>query len=96
MDRKFIYGATGVLCLVALLSLPYGFYTFLRLVVSVASITAAMQLKSEENNFWLVFGGLALLFNPVLPVYLDREFWIPIDVVAACLFGWMSLKNAPK
>ena len=57
MDRKFIYGATGVLCLVALLSLPYGFYTFLRLVVSVASITAAMQLKSEENNFWLVFGS---------------------------------------
>ncbi len=34
---------------------------------------------------WL-FGFIALLFNPLIPIHLSREIWQPIDVICALLF----------
>ena len=92
MDKKFIYGAAALICLVAILPLPYGFYTFVRLAVTAASVLAAIQLKNKENFLWVVFAGVALLFNPLFPVYLDRDIWFFIDLIVSGLFGWMTFK----
>ena len=32
------------------------------------------------------FGLVALLFNPLIPIYLTRELWVPIDLLTAILF----------
>ena len=34
---------------------------------------------------WL-FGFIAVLFNPLIPIHLSREIWQPIDVVCGVLF----------
>ena len=34
-------------------------------------------------------GAVALLFNPVFPVYLSRGFWTAVDLIAAVVF-WIS------
>ena len=94
MDKKFIYGATALMCLIAVFPLPYGFYTLLRLTVSVAGVLAAIELKSTDNFLWVLFGGIVLLFNPLFPVYLDREIWFPIDLIVAGCFGWLVFRNA--
>ena len=93
MNKNLIYGVAGILCVVAVLPLPYGFYTFLRLVVSVAGIFAAIELKREENFLWVLFGGIVLLFNPLIPVYLSRELWFPIDLFVAGCFGWLTFRD---
>ena len=93
MDKKIIYGVAGFLCLVAVFPLPYGFYSFLRLAVTVASIIAALELKKENNFLWVLFGGIALLFNPLFPVHLGREFWLLIDLAVAGTFGWMAFRD---
>lgn len=94
MDKKLIYGAAGLICIAAVFPLPYGFYTFVRLVVSIASIFAAIELKNEENFIWVLFGAVALLFNPIVPVHLDRGLWFPIDLIVGGSFGWMVFRNA--
>ena len=33
-----------------------------------------------------VFALVAILFNPLAPVYLSRETWQPIDIAVAVLF----------
>ena len=33
------------------------------------------------------FIGIAILFNPLVPVYLQRSTWKPIDVICAVAFG---------
>jgi hypothetical protein len=93
MDKKFIYGAAAFMCLTAVFPLPYGFYTFLRLAVSVAGVFAALELKSENNFLWVLFGGITLLFNPIFPVYLDKEVWFPIDLIVAGCFGWLVFRS---
>jgi len=39
-------------------------------------------------------GFIALLFNPLIPVYLTREIWAPIDLGLAVLFGVVGYRSA--
>ena len=94
MERKFIYGIAGLLCILAVFPLPYGFYTFLRLSVTVAGVMAALELKKENNFLWILLGAIALFFNPFIPVHLDKGLWFPIDLFVAGTFGWMVYRNA--
>lgn len=80
----------AALLLVALLPLPYGYYTFLRLIVTgwaVFLIWFEYQGRSELNGWAIGFALIAALFNPIVPVHLDREVWRIIDFVAAVVFG---------
>ena len=78
----------SALLLLALAPLPIGYYTVLRIVVSIGCATVIFTEFSEGMNTWLVLFGITLIvFNPIIPVYLDdRDFWAPIDIAAAILF----------
>lgn len=72
---------------VALTDLPYGYYTLLRIAVTVAAVWSAWAFCARVRTGWAVaFGVVALVFNPIIPVYLDRETWTVIDVGAGALF----------
>jgi predicted membrane protein len=85
--RGLLLICAGLLFL-ALFDLPIGYYTFLRIVVTIGSV--AVIVKEFENGlgFWAIaFGLIAILFNPIIPVYLhDKELWMPIDIISALLF----------
>jgi len=64
---------TAAMLLFAIFSLPYGYYTILRLAVSISSgISAFNCLENEKTGLALVFGLILLLFNPIFPIYLER------------------------
>ena len=66
---------------------PYGYYTMLRWITCIASILIAFK-AFEKNIDWakVVFIVIAILFNPLAPIYLSRSTWIPIDIITAILF----------
>ena len=76
----------GVL-LVAVLPLPYAYYMFLRWVVI---LSAGLHLAlAAQRRIWggaAVCAGIALLFNPIAPVYLSKGVWAVLDIAAAALF----------
>jgi hypothetical protein len=80
--------------LVAIGSMPIGYYTVLRIVVTIAAVAIVIQEFDGEISPWVIaFGLIAIIFNPFIPVYLhDREIWAIIDVVASGLFGYKGLK----
>lgn len=79
--------------LLAVASLPYGYYVLLRWVVCpVAAYTALQAAKLPAKGWSWVFGVLALVFNPILPVHLTREVWPVVDL-AACVLLFASLKT---
>ena len=79
--------------LAALLPLPYGFYNLLRLVVCLFAVLVAYDLtkrtRANGTNLLLwAMVGLALLFNPVVPITLgERLLWAPFNIAAAAAFG---------
>ncbi len=81
-------GTAAVLLLAALAPWPYGYFVFLRWVVCLAALLVVFRAHEIERA-WAVWtlGLVAILFNPLLPIYLTRELWAPIDVLTAVLFG---------
>ena len=84
--------AAAILLLVGLGHHPYGYYTFLRWAVTIAAVVvAAVSWKSTSQWVTWPFVAIAVLFNPLAPVYMSRHSWRPIDVIAAVAF-FVSLK----
>ena len=75
----------------------YDFYTFLRWVVTAASIWAFVVAKNHDKTWAVVaFAAVAVLFNPIIPVHLSRDIWRPIDIIAALLFVAAALTVRPS
>jgi hypothetical protein len=72
---------------VAMSDIPYGYYRLLRWVTCAVAIASAIQLHRSSHHSWVwALGGLAVLFNPIIPIHFERETWMIFDAVAGCLF----------
>jgi len=66
---------------------PYGYYTFLRVVICASSAYMAYLGFDRGKEGWgWIFGIIAVLFNPLVPIYLTKEIWVVIDVIVAGVF----------
>jgi hypothetical protein len=80
---------TAGLLLLALARLPYGFYTLMRLLCCVVCAYGTYVAVERRQRTWMwTFGVVALLFNPFLPIRLDRSTWAIVDVCVALLMLW--------
>ena len=69
-------------------NLPIGFYTLLRIVVTIGSVAVVVTEFENGFNLWvIIFGFIAILFNPIIPVYLhDKNLWLPVDIICSVAF----------
>jgi hypothetical protein len=81
-------GIAVLLLIVAIAPMPLGYYTFMRWGVTIAAITICFIANRSGQQTWLyALIPLAVLFNPIAPVYLTRQIWLPFDIIAACVLG---------
>lgn len=88
-DSSFMYLRIlgSVLLLIATLKMPYGYYTLMKLFVFGVSVYGTYKFKSTEKIFWAwTFGAITLLFNPLIPIRLDRDTWFYVDIVIAFFY----------
>jgi len=80
--------AAGMLFLAVPPMWPYGYYTLLRFVVCGTSIVGIIVLSTYmwDKTQITVMAIVAILFNPLIPVYLTKDLWSVIDVVVAAYF----------
>ncbi len=79
----------------AVLNLPIEYYALLRIVVFIGSLLIIISL-SKKNIWIVVFGIIAILFNPIIPVYLYlKPYWIPIDIISGILFLLVLVFDTP-
>lgn len=98
MNLKNITLISGILLLIAVPNwLPYGFYTLLRWLICISAIFTATQLKNQKGDkLQLFFWGLAILFNPVAPIYLNKSLWVLIDLASSFVFFYTYSKTKEK
>jgi len=67
---------------------PYGYYQLLRWITCGAAVFVAFMAYNWQKVWvmWL-FGIIAVLFNPLVPIHMTKELWQPIDVIFALLFA---------
>ena len=60
-----------------------GYYSIARWVVCAAFLLLALEAHQLHKQRWVwVWGVLAGIFNPIVPVHATRELWIIVDVIA--------------
>lgn len=75
-----------ILLLIGIAQLPYGYYIFLRLVITAIGIYMIFVCSSANSYGWAwVFGIVAILFNPLIPIHLEKDVWIFFDIIVAIL-----------
>jgi len=84
-----------------LLAIPtfwaYGYYVLLRWVVTISALFLLSLAYESKKTFWLfLMGMVAILFNPIIPVNLDKETWVVIDFIVATIFLISIFKMKPK
>lgn len=78
---------SAILLLWALSTHPYGYYTILRFVVTgVAAYSAYISVNQKKKIWTWSFGIITILFNPFVPIHLDKDTWAVIDVLVAIFF----------
>lgn len=90
----FIWYVVSILLLVAILDMPSEYYEFLRVsVFSVSAFVAYKNYEAKDNAMAVAFIIVAVLFNPIYPIYLDNEtLWKFIDFSTAVLFIFNARK----
>jgi len=92
---KILLIVNSALLFIAIANMPIGYYTFLRITIFVSTLIYICYNYNKESTLWLIiFGTIAILFNPILPIYLhDKSKWAPLNFISAILFLINALKK---
>ena len=82
-----VAGSVVMLLMAAGSDWPYGFYQLLRIVVSGTALYVVVQTSSHHRYWPWIVGGIAVLFNPILPISFTKEEWRPIDLAVAVVLA---------
>lgn len=91
-NSKWLY-LLAALSLLAILPLPYGYYVALRPIMWIGGGMVTWNLYRPTKRLTLLgwaFLIVALIYNPILPLHLDRWLWFPINLYSAGLFAWFA------
>ena len=86
-----LHMVVAALLIVAMRRQGHNYYVFLRFAVCGASIYIAYWWRRHGWFFSVVFGAVAILFNPFVQFVFSKATWSVIDFVSAIVFVLFSL-----
>jgi hypothetical protein len=96
IHMKFLHALCATMLFIAYFKLPIGYYTILRIAVTIgAGFICYSEYQKGSGVKMILFGAIAVIFNPIIPVYLGgRSVWRPVDIAAGLAFAWYALKES--
>lgn len=87
MTIRWFFLFCALCSFIAVINLPIGYYTFLRILLTGGALTVIIKGCRNLNVWTICFIIIAILFNPIFPVYFGQKIiWIPIDIITGILF----------
>jgi len=81
-SKTIIKIVLAILLFLCLLDMPYGYYQFVRFVALIGfGILAYKANEENKKSEIIIYGGLALLFQPFFKIALGREIWNIVNVI---------------
>ncbi|MCD8498099.1 MAG: hypothetical protein LRZ85_08515 [Alphaproteobacteria bacterium] len=87
-----ILALAAALLFIAIAPLPYGYYTFMRIIVcGCAGVICYRLWNSGYQGVWLwVWAMVAILFNPVATIHMTKEIWMTLDAITGVFFAYSA------
>ena len=93
---KIIKISLSILFLLCLTDMPYGYFQFVRFIGLIGFAILAYKANQEgKQTEMIIYGALALLFQPVFKISLGRTLWNIVDVIVA-IGLLLSLFSKPR
>lgn len=76
-----------------LFQLPIEVYTIIRWIIFCSCGLALfdyIKLSNNNRNIVIILCVIVLIYNPLIPFYLSRDYWVTVDVVAGSFLLWLS------
>lgn len=95
----FLFIPAGLLIISNLITVTAGFNAFVKMIICFTSGTIIFYgFKSAKgiNETIIIFSLILILFNPVFPIHLEKELWLPINLLISgiYIYGYFNvLKN---
>jgi len=71
-----------IFLLVAYTNQQIGFYTLLRFIICLVGIYSAYSAFKTKQTIWIwLMSAIAILFNPLFPIHLERSQWEIYDAI---------------
>ena len=71
----------------AVIDLPYAYYQLMNWIVVGAALVTSKQAGEQDMRFLMwAFLLIAVIFNPVAPLFLRADVWQVADVIVAIYF----------
>ena len=90
----------AILLFICLADMPYGYYQFVRFAGLVGfTILAYKAHEQGSQTEMIIYGGLALLFQPFFKIALGRQMWNIVDLVVGIgliISLFMKPKESPR
>jgi hypothetical protein len=100
MTAKIIKVVLAILFFLCLADMPYGFYQFVRFAGLIGFVILTYQANQQgRQTEMIIYGGLALLFQPFFKIALGRQMWNIVDVVVGIgliISIFMKPKESPR
>lgn len=94
---KIIKIALAILFFSCLADMPYGYYQFVRFLALFGFVILAYMAHQEDRHIeMIIYGALAILFQPIFKIALGRQLWNIVDVIvglALILSLWINPKS---
>jgi hypothetical protein len=87
LKENWFTAIAGVMLLLAIPAIwPYGYFQILRWVVTVVAIYNAYIAYELKQNAWMfIMIAIAILFNPMAPIFLQKQTWVILDLISSIL-----------
>lgn len=86
---KWVWLAPVVVLVIAVLPLPYSYYIGLRWFVTGVALFLAWkeyERHNSANSYMWIFGAIAILYNPIIPVHFFKGLWVILNLGTAAVF----------
>jgi hypothetical protein len=73
---------------------PYVYYTFLRIVCCGCFFFSSLEHRRSNREVWFyAMLGLAIIYNPVFRIHLDRMFWSIVNIATIAVLITALMKT---
>ena len=96
MKRYWVPAIATLMVLLALMRMPYGYYTLLRLGLCAVCVYYISQFRPPLTpGHRVALGALAVLYNPIIPVHLgSKGLWTFVNTATILYFWFVEREGA--
>ena len=75
------------------LGLGIAYYQILKWMTTICAGIWAYRLYAKDKKMFIVFCSMAILFNPIVPIFLGKPLWRVVDIISSVIFFYFIKNN---